>query len=89
VERQGRHGAAGCRAPGRHLVIALDPSESTVLCRGFRDFVGPYVAHCHKPQPRGPRDDVLLDDYPVAAPGRHGAPQPGGCGAPRYLECAG
>ena len=28
-------------------LVALDPSESTVLYRGFRDFVGPYVAHCH------------------------------------------
>lgn len=28
-------------------VIALDPSESVIVYRGFRDFVGPYVAHCH------------------------------------------
>jgi FtsP/CotA-like multicopper oxidase with cupredoxin domain len=28
-------------------LVALDPSESTVIYRGFRDFVGPYVAHCH------------------------------------------
>ena len=27
--------------------MALDPSESTVIYRGFRDFTGPYVAHCH------------------------------------------
>ena len=26
---------------------ALDPSESVIIWRGFRDFVGPYVAHCH------------------------------------------
>jgi FtsP/CotA-like multicopper oxidase with cupredoxin domain len=26
---------------------ALDPSESVIIYRGFRDFVGPYVAHCH------------------------------------------
>jgi FtsP/CotA-like multicopper oxidase with cupredoxin domain len=32
---------------GREDLVALDPSESTVLYRGFRDFVGPYVAHCH------------------------------------------
>jgi FtsP/CotA-like multicopper oxidase with cupredoxin domain len=31
----------------REDVVALDPSESTVIYRGFRDFVGPYVAHCH------------------------------------------
>jgi FtsP/CotA-like multicopper oxidase with cupredoxin domain len=31
----------------REDVVAIDPSESTVLYRGFRDFVGPYVAHCH------------------------------------------
>ncbi|MFN8491557.1 MAG: multicopper oxidase domain-containing protein [Caldilineaceae bacterium] len=28
-------------------LAALDPSESVVVYRGFRDFVGPYVAHCH------------------------------------------
>jgi FtsP/CotA-like multicopper oxidase with cupredoxin domain len=32
---------------GREDLVALDPSESVVLYRGFRDFVGPYVAHCH------------------------------------------
>ena len=31
----------------REDVVALDPSEATILYRGFRDFVGPYVAHCH------------------------------------------
>ncbi len=28
-------------------LVALDPGESVILYRGFRDFVGPYVAHCH------------------------------------------
>src|SRR4051794_26011558 len=28
-------------------LVALDPSESVIIYRGFRDFVGPYVAHCH------------------------------------------
>jgi FtsP/CotA-like multicopper oxidase with cupredoxin domain len=28
-------------------LAALDPGESVVLYRGFRDFTGPYVAHCH------------------------------------------
>jgi FtsP/CotA-like multicopper oxidase with cupredoxin domain len=28
-------------------LINLDPSESVIIYRGFRDFVGPYVAHCH------------------------------------------
>jgi FtsP/CotA-like multicopper oxidase with cupredoxin domain len=32
---------------GREDLIALDPSESVIVYRGFRDFVGPYVAHCH------------------------------------------
>jgi FtsP/CotA-like multicopper oxidase with cupredoxin domain len=32
---------------GREDLVALDPSESTIIYRGFRDFVGPYVAHCH------------------------------------------
>jgi FtsP/CotA-like multicopper oxidase with cupredoxin domain len=31
----------------REDLIALDPSESVVVYRGFRDFTGPYVAHCH------------------------------------------
>jgi FtsP/CotA-like multicopper oxidase with cupredoxin domain len=31
----------------REDLVALDPSESVILYRGFRDFVGPYVAHCH------------------------------------------
>jgi FtsP/CotA-like multicopper oxidase with cupredoxin domain len=32
---------------GREDLAALDPSESVIVYRGFRDFVGPYVAHCH------------------------------------------
>jgi FtsP/CotA-like multicopper oxidase with cupredoxin domain len=28
-------------------VVALDPSEETVISRRFRTFCGPYVAHCH------------------------------------------
>jgi FtsP/CotA-like multicopper oxidase with cupredoxin domain len=32
---------------GREDLAALDPSESVILYRGFRDFTGPYVAHCH------------------------------------------
>ena len=28
-------------------LAALDPGESVIVYRGFRDFVGPYVAHCH------------------------------------------
>jgi FtsP/CotA-like multicopper oxidase with cupredoxin domain len=32
---------------GREDLVALDPSESVILYRGFRDFVGPYVGHCH------------------------------------------
>ena len=31
----------------REDLVALDPSEATIVYRGFRDFVGPYVAHCH------------------------------------------
>jgi FtsP/CotA-like multicopper oxidase with cupredoxin domain len=30
----------------REDLVALD-SESTIIYRGFRDFVGPYVARCH------------------------------------------
>ena len=31
----------------REDLVALDPNESVVIYRGFRDFTGPYVAHCH------------------------------------------
>ncbi len=31
----------------REDLINLDPSESVFIWRQFRDFVGPYVAHCH------------------------------------------
>ena len=32
---------------GREDLVALDPGESVIVGRYFRDFVGPYVAHCH------------------------------------------
>jgi FtsP/CotA-like multicopper oxidase with cupredoxin domain len=32
---------------GKEDVVALDPSESVVVVRQFRDFTGKYVAHCH------------------------------------------
>jgi FtsP/CotA-like multicopper oxidase with cupredoxin domain len=32
---------------GKDDVIALDPSETVVVYRKFRTFVGKYVAHCH------------------------------------------
>jgi FtsP/CotA-like multicopper oxidase with cupredoxin domain len=32
---------------GKEDVVALDPSEETVISRRFRTFTGPYVAHCH------------------------------------------
>lgn len=31
----------------REDLAALDPGESVILYRGFRDFTGPYVGHCH------------------------------------------
>src|SRR3954447_22461160 len=31
----------------REALAALDPGESVIVYRGFRDFLGPYVAHCH------------------------------------------
>src|SRR5215217_1209186 len=51
VMRNGRDVTKG--SPGhpddvsREDLAALDPSESVILYRGFRDFTGPYVAHCH------------------------------------------
>jgi len=32
---------------GKEDVVALDPGEEVVVWRKFRDFKGPYVAHCH------------------------------------------
>ena len=31
----------------REDLVALDPSESVIIYRGFRDFTGQYVGHCH------------------------------------------
>jgi len=31
----------------REDLVALDPGESVIVYRGFRDFIGPYVGHCH------------------------------------------
>jgi FtsP/CotA-like multicopper oxidase with cupredoxin domain len=31
----------------REDLVALDPGESVIVYRGFRDFTGPYVGHCH------------------------------------------
>ncbi len=31
----------------REDLVALDPSESVIVYRGFRDFTGHYVGHCH------------------------------------------
>jgi FtsP/CotA-like multicopper oxidase with cupredoxin domain len=31
----------------REDLVALDPSESVIIYRSFRDFTGEYVAHCH------------------------------------------
>jgi len=50
-----RNGKAPSTGDARHYaddsskedVIALDPSETTVISRKFRTFTGPYVAHCH------------------------------------------
>jgi FtsP/CotA-like multicopper oxidase with cupredoxin domain len=51
VMRRGRDVTKGDPAHpddiGREDLVALDPGESVILYRGFRDFVGPYVAHCH------------------------------------------
>ncbi len=53
VVRNGKVVTAAGSDPGhpddvsREDLVALDPSESVIVYRGFRDFVGPYVAHCH------------------------------------------
>ncbi|SEQ46785.1 multicopper oxidase family protein [Microlunatus flavus] len=52
VMRNGKDvtGGGGTAHPddvSREDLIALDPSESVIVYRGFRDFTGQYVAHCH------------------------------------------
>ena len=53
VVRDGRDVSGRNRSPGRpddfsrEDTIGLDPGESVIVYRGFRDFRGPYVAHCH------------------------------------------
>jgi FtsP/CotA-like multicopper oxidase with cupredoxin domain len=51
VMRNSRDVTLGDRAhpddQSREDTVALDPGESVIVYRGFRDFVGPYVAHCH------------------------------------------
>jgi FtsP/CotA-like multicopper oxidase with cupredoxin domain len=53
VMRNGKDVTARGSDPGhpddysREDLVALDPSESTIIYRKFRDFTGPYVAHCH------------------------------------------
>lgn len=37
-----------CDDASREDVIALDPSESVVICKEFRTTFGKYVAHCHQ-----------------------------------------
>jgi FtsP/CotA-like multicopper oxidase with cupredoxin domain len=34
-------------AASKEDTIPLDPGMSAIIYRGFRDFTGPYVAHCH------------------------------------------
>jgi FtsP/CotA-like multicopper oxidase with cupredoxin domain len=53
VMRNGKNVAPRNASPGhpddysREDLVALDPGESVIVYRGFRDFTGPYVAHCH------------------------------------------
>jgi FtsP/CotA-like multicopper oxidase with cupredoxin domain len=53
VMRNGKDVTAEGADPGhpddasREDLANLDPGESVILYRGFRDFTGPYVAHCH------------------------------------------
>ena len=45
--------------------MALDPSESVIIYRGFRDFVGPYVAHCHN---LAHEDHAMMFGWEITAP---------------------
>ncbi len=50
-------------------LVALDPGESVIIGRYFRDFVGPVRGALPQPGPRGPRHDVRLGDHVVAGAG--------------------
>ena len=54
----------------REDLVALDPGESVIVYRGFRDFVGPVRGALPQPGPRGPRHDVRLGDHPVTTVAR-------------------
>jgi FtsP/CotA-like multicopper oxidase with cupredoxin domain len=47
-------------------VIALDPSEETVISRRFRTFTGPYVAHCHN---LAHEDHNMMFGWEIVPPG--------------------
>jgi FtsP/CotA-like multicopper oxidase with cupredoxin domain len=53
VMRNGKDVSARGGSPGhpddfsKEDLVALDPGESVIVYRGFRDFTGPYVGHCH------------------------------------------
>ena len=51
---------------GKEDVIALDPSEETVISRRFRTFTGPYVAHCHN---LAHEDHNMMFGWEIVPPG--------------------
>ena len=58
----------------REDLVALDPGESVIIYRGFRDFVGPVRGALPQPGPRGPRHDVRLGDHPLIQDRQRRAP---------------
>ena len=66
AQRQGRHEGADPGHPddvSREDLVALDPGESVIVYRGFRDFTGPVRGALPQPGARGPRHDVRLGDH--------------------------
>jgi FtsP/CotA-like multicopper oxidase with cupredoxin domain len=49
----------------REDLAALDPGESVIIFRRFRDFFGPYVAHCHN---LAHEDHAMMFGWSIAPP---------------------
>jgi FtsP/CotA-like multicopper oxidase with cupredoxin domain len=55
----------------REDLVALDPGESVIIYRSFRDFTGNYVAHCHN---LAHEDHAMMFGWTVTEPPPAGTP---------------
>ncbi|MDP9694350.1 UNVERIFIED_ORG: FtsP/CotA-like multicopper oxidase with cupredoxin domain [Arthrobacter globiformis] len=57
--------------------VALDPGESVIVYRGFRDFTGLYVGHCHN---LAHEDHAMMFGWEITRlmPSGDAMPSPGG-----------